>query len=227
MGFSTHMHGRSFAGSGYRGNVGINIILPETNSSEDMRWHVQSVGRGRCNLGIAARRRQPQLGQLRLVATMDDVMCHARMVGFLRKDFFQYLDRLPTICKTAVVLRFRREQGQSVKSSCLTVAGISLIQLFHRRRVSDGPCVMVNRIGMIVKSTHRLDVVTLALGLRMQRLGLFHLRQTLRDSAGLRVIPKLMPKADGYAPVRHGTFGIVLCDLLKSLFCLLVPERVQ
>ena len=69
-----------------RGLVRGGGLRPHPELQEDVRRHVQRVGRRRRDLGVAPRGRQSQDGVVRVVERVEDVVRRARMVGFLAVD---------------------------------------------------------------------------------------------------------------------------------------------
>ena len=72
-----------------RFGVGSNRLLPVTEPGENVRRHVLRVCRGRRHLGVAARRREPLLGERRRIVEVYQIMSYARMLRLTRPDFFQ------------------------------------------------------------------------------------------------------------------------------------------
>ena len=82
---SAHVHGRRPARSCHRGQIRIDVLLPHANPGEDVRGHMQRVRRRRSHLRITPRRGQPQLRQLRLVISVNQIVRHSRMIRLSRK----------------------------------------------------------------------------------------------------------------------------------------------
>jgi hypothetical protein len=61
----------------------------------------------------------------------------------------------------------------------------------------------------------------------VQHRRLAHLRLTIGERVGVRVVPDLMERAHRNAPVRHGAVGIVRGDSPELALRLVVPEIVQ
>ena len=86
---SSHVHGRGLPRRGDRSQVGIDVVLPQSQPAEDVRGHVQRVWGGRRNLRVTARGRQTGRGKLRRVVRVNQIVRDARMVGLRRKQRLQ------------------------------------------------------------------------------------------------------------------------------------------
>ena len=102
--FTAHVHGSSLSRGCHGGEIGIDVILPETQARKDVRRHMQSVRGSGSNLRISTRRRETKLSQLRLVVAVDQIVGNARMIGFHAKEFLKYLRCFFTIVECRVVL---------------------------------------------------------------------------------------------------------------------------
>ena len=86
---------------------------------------------------------------------------------------------------------------------------------------------MIALLGVGIEGVDRGNVASLAISFRMERFRFFYLGQASFDGGLVRIVPKLMPQADGHSPMGHGTMRIIFRDLLKLLGCFFVPERMQ
>ncbi len=103
--FAAHVHGSGFASGGDGGEVGVDVVLPEADAGEDVRWHVQGVGSCGRDLRIAAGCGQAELRELRLVVGMDQVMGHAGMLGLSGEEFLQNRRSLLAIGEGFIIVR--------------------------------------------------------------------------------------------------------------------------
>ena len=87
--FAAHVHGRGLARGGDRGQVRFDVVLPQADSRENVRWHVQRVRRGGCDLCIAACRGNTRLRQLRLVVAVNQVVRDAGMIRLDGEQLFE------------------------------------------------------------------------------------------------------------------------------------------
>ena len=104
--FATHAHSSGFARGRDRGEVGVDIVLPEADAGEDVRRHVQGVRRGGRDLRVAAGGGQSELRELRLIVGVDQVVGHAGMVGLGGEKFFENRGGLLAIGEGGVVVGF-------------------------------------------------------------------------------------------------------------------------
>ena len=108
--FTAHVHGGGFPRGRDGGEVGVDVVLPQPDAGEDVRRHVQGVrSRGR-DLRVAAGSRQAQLGQLRLVVGMNQIVGHTGMVGLSGEEFLQNRRGSLAIRESRVVMRLGSEQ---------------------------------------------------------------------------------------------------------------------
>src|SRR5580692_5975149 len=96
----------------------------------------------------------------------------------------------------------------------------------HGLAVHAGSILIVALLAA-VELVHGSDVVTLAIGLGMQRSRGLDLFVPQLDRSCVGLVPELVPDAHGDSPMGHRAFGIVLRDLLEFFLRFLVPERVQ
>jgi hypothetical protein len=186
----------------------------------------EGMGRGWGDLGVASRRRQSELHQLRRVVAVNQVVRHAGMVGFDRPQLFQDRSRLLSVRKSCVIVRLGSQQRQCIEGRCLAILGITLVGGFHGFGIRIGSIMKVALLA-VVETFHGSDIVTLAIGLGVQRFRLLDLRLTTLQSGCVRLVPELVPDAHGDSPVRHCALRIVLRDLFEFLLRFLIPERVQ
>ena len=108
------------------------------------------------------------------------------------------------------------------------IVRVSLVDFFHRLRVSLGAGFMIQFLRIAVKSCDGGDVRFLArsdgsVGGRR----LVNFVKTALDYFGVRFIPKLVPQAHGNTPVCHGATRIIDGDLGELLFSFFVPEGMK
>ena len=82
MAFATHVHGSGFASGGDRSKIRVDIVLPQANAGENVRRHVEGMRSGGRNLGVAAGGGQAEVGELRLVVAVDQIV---RDTGMIRQ----------------------------------------------------------------------------------------------------------------------------------------------
>ncbi len=226
--FAAHAHGRHFARRGNRGEVGIDVVLPQADAGEDVRWHMQRVRSGGRDLRITARGGNAELRQLRLVVAVDQVMRDSGMIGLGGEKFFENGGRLLAIGERRVMVRLRGKQRERVEDSGFVIVWEGLVDLLHRVGIGLGAGVLVHFVRVGVKSLDCGDIKPFARGgVLGQLFSGIGFAQATCDDLGIRRVPQLMPDAHGNSPMRHGAVGIVFGDVEEFLFRFFVPEGVQ
>ena len=132
--FAAHVHGGGFARGGDGGEVGVDVVLPEANARENVRGHVQGVGRGGRDLGVTAGGGNAELGQLRLVVGVNQIMRDSGMVGFAGKQRFENGGGLFAVGESLVVVRLGGEQRERVEYRGFVIVGIATREPSSSRR---------------------------------------------------------------------------------------------
>ena len=181
----------------------------------------------RRDLGVADRRRQPGLGELRRVVAVDQVVHDAGMLRLLLPLLVENVRRLALLGVGLVGRQCRRVQRQRVEHAGLAVLGIALVQLLHRLLVGDRTGAVIELVVVAVERADRRDVILFPLGLRPGGDRLVDRLQSglQRRRAGRE--PQRVPVAHRDAPIAHRAAGLGLGDGGKGLDRLRVPERVQ
>src|SRR5262245_45684573 len=91
-------------------------ILPKAKTGENMRGHVQSVRRRRCNLRVSPRRRQSSRRKLSAVVGMNQVVSGARMVGLTAIDRLEDLSRALLVGMRSICRRGGPQQRQRIEN---------------------------------------------------------------------------------------------------------------
>ena len=97
--------------------VRVDRLLPEPEPREDVRRHVERVGRGGRDLRVGARRRQRLGGERRIVEGVDHVVRDARMIRLERKQFVQELRGALLLGVGRIVLGRRRPGSRARRRS--------------------------------------------------------------------------------------------------------------
>ena len=185
-------------------DVGGHRFLPQADTREGVRGHVERVGHGRRDVRVRARGRQRLVGQRRHVVGVDDVVRQPRVVRHL------LVERLENL-RGAQVLRERLVGGerglidrQRPEDPGLDVARILRGHRFGRLLVRQHPRSLRARVGAREQSGHGVDVALLARRRRSGRLalvdrGLARGNRLGRSQAGERIAPV----RQGDPPVGH------------------------
>ncbi len=128
--FAAHVHGRGLARGGDRGQVRFDVVLPQADARENVRWHMQGVRRGGRDLRVAARRGNARLRQLRLVVTVNQVMRDAGMIGLGREELFEDRGRLLAVRERRVLVWLGGEQRKRVERRGFVIVGIVTYTFF-------------------------------------------------------------------------------------------------
>ena len=184
-------------------------------------------GHGR-DLRVTAGGGQAELGELRLVVGVDQVVGHAGMVGLGGEELLQDRRRLLAICESCVLVRFGGEQGERVENRGFVVIRVGLVNLLHRVGVRLGASVVLEVLGIAVEGCDGRDIRLLARsGRAVSGFRRMNFVEAVLDDLLVRLVPQLVPQAHGQSPVRHGAVGIASGNLHEFFFCLFVPKRVQ
>ncbi len=133
------MHFRSMSAGDVRGNVRGDGILPQAETHEDMRRHVQGVGRVRSDGRVAASSVEALGCEFGAIGGVNHVMRDTRMVWMLLKQRFENRDGLLTIGYFVVVVLFRqRHKRKGIEGTELDIVGILAVQAFQYRGVGLG-----------------------------------------------------------------------------------------
>ncbi len=211
-----------------RGQVRIDRLLPHAEAGEDVRRHVQRVRRGRRDLGVAARRRQRQIRQRRVVEGVDHVVRDPRVLGLERKQAIQDLRR-PLLPRVGLVGRRvvgHAEDRQGVEDRRLMVVGDALRHAGHRLLVGHHARWVGHAVSLVV-GVDRGDVVALSRARRAESGRLLSRRLPSGEFAFRRRPPNRVEIAHRDPPVRHGAAGVLRRHVLEGLRRLGVGERVQ
>ena len=91
---STHIHRTRLLRNGHRFQVRLDILLPQSEPGENVRRHVDRVGRRRRNLRIGAGGIQSRRRHLRRITGMNNVVRQAGMIRVLLEQRDKHRDRL-------------------------------------------------------------------------------------------------------------------------------------
>ena len=156
MPLAAHVLRRFFLSGRYRANIGIDVVLPQTEPRKNMGWHVQGVWCSRCKLRIPACRRQAQLRHVGFVIRMDQIMRHARVIGLLGKQFLQHRGGSLSIGVGLIVVS--RQHAKRVKRRCFVIIGMPLVNLLHRIRIRRSP-LLISLPRVLIKFAQGCDVI--------------------------------------------------------------------
>ena len=131
MSLAPHVHGRFFSRSSDGCNVGINIVLPQTEPRKNMRRHVQRMRGPRRKLRIFAGRGQSLLGHVGFIVSVDQIVRDSRMVRLLGKKLLQNCGSFLSILVRFVAIWFSRQQTQRIECRRFVIIRITLVNLFH------------------------------------------------------------------------------------------------
>src|ERR1700682_782802 len=126
-----------------------------------MRGHVQGMWSCGSNLCITARGRDPQVGQLRNVVAVNQVMRDSWVTWLKSKEFLQNRGGTLPIDKVFVVAWFGGQQRKGIERGSLVIIRIRRVNLLHRVRICFCPSVMIKFVWIAVESANRCDVSTL------------------------------------------------------------------
>src|SRR4026209_53861 len=99
---------------------------------------MQRVRRGRSNLRVAPGSSQRQRGQRRIIETVNQVVSHARVLGFSCENFVENLGGLLLIRVRFVRWYGGAQQRERIEDGGLVVLWVTQINLLHRFLVSEG-----------------------------------------------------------------------------------------
>ena len=128
-------------------------FLPITDPRKNMRGHVLRVGRVRCDLCIAQRRRQAPGGNGRIIVQMDQVVSDTWMLRLSLKDRFEDGRALELIGVGLVGRRCRNVERNRIEDLCLVVGGITGRQRFHGLKIRLNAFLMCDLV--IIDVHHR------------------------------------------------------------------------
>ena len=209
------------------GEIGIDVVLPESQAREDVRRHVNRVGGGGRDAGVFAGRGQSEAGHRGIVAAVNDVVGDAGMVGLILVQFVENGDGGFGVDEVGVAFGRRAEESKGVQNRGFTILGIALVDAVHGLRVGFGALFVIDFSRVGVKDCQRLDVVTLARGRRIKRTR-FHQQFRAALEIGLRrAIPELVIQAHRLAPVGHRAARIFFLDFFKLIDGGFVLEGVK
>ena len=173
-----------------------------------MRGHVQRVRRPGSQLCVISRCRQSEVGELRVIETVNDVMRDAGMLRFERKNPIQDLSRFFLI-RVCLVLRI----GDSEKCEGMEDRGLVIIRVRRRNRVHrffirHHARVVIELVGVGVIRIDGIDVRALAIRFRacffrsLRRVeSSFQFARRWRRPNGMQI-------RHGHAPPRHSALRI-------------------
>ena len=183
---------------------------------------------GRRYSGITARRGYALVCKRRVVERMNQKMRHARMLGILRVELFQYRRGLALVGVVKISLRRSRLQRQRVIHPRFVVVGVANRDLLHRLLVGGQARNDIELVVIAIVSADGIDPVALALGLRAECARLVdRLGARLRLFQGGRAAQRIAHLIDRHAPIRHCAGGVLLQDRLENLAGVTEPIRVQ
>ena len=203
-------------------------FAPHAEHGKRMRGHVQRMGRRRRQLGVALCRRQALTANWRKIIAVDDVVRDTGMVRLLRLDRLQDRRRLELFGVGLVIEIHRFIERKRVEDGRLGVVGITLGQLGHRRLIGERARAQVHFVVILEEGRKRLDPVLFALGLGAGRAPCLDRLPSLAHQLGRkRGNQRIGTLTDGYAPVGHGTRGLLLGQGGECLHCFRKEKRMQ
>ncbi len=169
---------------------------------------------------------QPVGGHGRIVAGVDDVVHHARIISIRLEERREHRHRFVLLHQARVVRRLRRKQRERVKGAGVHIAGETSVQAAHCRGVDQNTGRIILAIGMI-EAGKCGDICALALGARDEVLCLLHLRPSELHVIGVWAAPDFVEEAHRNSPVRHRAAWVALGKPLKLVSRLFIPEVMQ
>ncbi|MDE2906715.1 MAG: hypothetical protein OXQ28_11595 [Acidobacteriota bacterium] len=123
--------------------VGSDDAFPHAELDEDVRRHVQGVGRGGRDFRVRLRGRQGQDRVLRVVEGVNDEMRRARMVRVAREHVQGNGSGAYLPGESPVAAAHGAEKGEGVQRRDFVVFGIGLVQAPHGLGIRDVPGELV------------------------------------------------------------------------------------
>ena len=210
----------------HRGDVGVDRLLPIADAGVDVRRHVLGVRRGRRDLGVAVGGVEALRGGRRIVVEVDQVMRDARMLRQPLGDRLQDRGALGLLGIGLVV-----QVGRGVERDGVGDLRLVVVRIFRRDlrlRVAERAHALGVAELVVVGVHHhqRVDVVALALGLGVHRLGLLDRGEAGREVRLRDRVVRIVHQRERDAPMRHGAGRVGLQGLLEDLLRVEVPVRV-
>jgi hypothetical protein len=199
-----------------RGDIRRDRIVPETQTRENMRGHMQRVGSGGGDLRVSARGRQAAWRQLRAVISVNQIMRNARVVRMVAINRLQDRRRALLVRMGSVFSRSRRDERQRIEDLCFGVRRIVPRRQVHPFLMSFGANRMRRMFGVAIKSRSGCNELPLPLRSDIQLHGPGDFRSTLAQVVRARWGPQLVPIRHGHAPMRHGAGWIGRGDVTEG-----------
>src|ERR1019366_6639451 len=98
----------------------------------------------------------------------------------------------------SVIVRFRGDQRQRIKSGRLVVIGIALVDLPHGSGVGLSPRFVIQFLTVRIERLQGGDVIALTSGPSLWLFSLLQLLGSTLDAGGVRLIPELVPQTEGH-----------------------------
>ena len=152
-------------------DVGIDRLLPHAEADENVRRHVQGVGRRRRNLRIGVRRVQSERRETRVIEAVNQVMRDPGMIGMLVEQPVEDRRRLLLI-GVGLVGRDRhpvRDELESIEDRRLVIVRKLRRQPLHCRFVGASARVEIDGFRVAIEERDRVDVGALARRVRAGR----------------------------------------------------------
>src|SRR5580658_321935 len=207
-------------------DVRVDGLLPQAESREDVRGHVNRVRRIGSYSRVLARGGQSLRREFRRIGGVDQIVGDAGIVRILLEERIENGDGFLAVDELVFVVRKANER-ERVERRAFRIRGKIPVQFLHRRRIGlDARGVAQLRIVLIERRGCR-DVVSLASRFRSELLRVCCVAAAFRQSVRVRKIPQLMVERHGATPVRDGALRIGLRGFREGGLRLLILERVQ
>ena len=120
-----------FPGGFHRCQIGADVILPQAESRENVRGHMDGMRRGGRDARIAASSLEPELRVLRTVSAMNQVVGHTGMIRKAVEQRRKNVDSGFLILQTFVEV-CSRKQRKRIEDGGFMVIRIAPVDFLHR-----------------------------------------------------------------------------------------------
>jgi hypothetical protein len=207
--------------------IRLNRLVPQTQSCEDMRWHVERMRRFRSDFRVAPRGRQRENRKLGRIVAVDQVVNDARMVRLLRQDTVQDLGRLLLAGIGLVGRRRSCDQRERVEDGGFAVFRITGRESLRGITPGERAVAMGRFIVILIEHFDNGDVIAFTLRFSSNRVGVFDRAAPFCQIGHRGRRPQGMVKTHSDSPVRHRASRIDTDYMGECLFRFVVPERVE
>ena len=213
----------------HRALVGAGRFLPGAHAREDVRGHVQRMGRVGSDARVAPCGHQPLRRDGRRVVAVDQVVRDTGVVRVLLELPFEDGRSLEIRRIRLVGLRLRAGAIQRVERLRLVILRIACRELLVRIRPGDLPRALAAVGPVLVIDRYGIDVVALPLRARADVARVLEGRDGLLRARGrgARAGERVAHEDRGQAPCRDGALRVLGEHVFEGLLARAVPKRVQ